>query len=103
MPDQTLLVDVEVTHPCSPSYHSPDALAAACKAEKRKVSDYKAFAARHGATFSPFVMESYGAFGKAATHVLKALRLQAASAALATPVAEFAANAVRILAVALEG
>ena len=47
-------------------------------------------------------MESYGAFGKAATHVLKALRLQAANAALAIPVAEFAANALRILAVALQ-
>ena len=101
--DRLLLLDVEVTHACSPSYHSPDHLAAATKAEKRKVADYKEFAARQGAAFSPFVLETYGSFGKAATEVLKILQTQAASSATLTiPLDEFAAHCVRTLSVALQ-
>ena len=69
------MLDVAVTHPASPSRTSSTPLAAAAAyTEKAKYSKYTALAARQAATFLPFVLESYGAFGKRANEVLKILR-----------------------------
>ena len=82
-PDRTLMLDVAVTHPASPSRTSSTPLAAAAYTEKAKYTKYTALAARQAATFLPFVLESYGAFGKRANEVLRILRKAAKNTLLA--------------------
>lgn len=73
MPDQSLLVDVAVVHPAAPSRRSTAALAAARDIENAKGAKYRSVAQGRGITFLAFIVESYGAFGKQATEVLKLL------------------------------
>lgn len=105
-PDRTLMLDVAVTHPASPSRTSSTPLAAAAYTEKAKYTKYTALAARQAATFLPFVLESYGAFGKRANEVLRILRKAAKNTLLALSseltVDSFAAHAARTLSVALQ-
>ena len=95
-----------VTHPASPSRTSFTPLAAAAYTEKAKYTKYTALAARQAATFLPFVLESYGAFGKRANEVLRILRKAAKNTLLALSseltVDSFAAHAARTLSVALQ-
>jgi len=52
-PDRTLMLDVAITHPASPSRKSPTPLAAAAIAENAKISKYAKLAAKQAATFQP--------------------------------------------------
>ena len=94
-PDRTLLLDVAVTHPASPSRTSSTPLAAAAYTEKAKYTKYTALAARQAATF-----------GKRANEVLRILRKAAKNTLLALSseltVDSFAAHAARTLSVALQ-
>jgi hypothetical protein len=99
-PDRTLMLDVAITHPASPSRTSSTPLAAAAYTEKAKSTKYAKLAATQAATFLPFVVESYGAFGKRAKEVLKILRNAAKNSLLALScesVDSFAAHAARTL------
>jgi hypothetical protein len=74
---QTYFVDVSITNPTAPSYVDGAArtpLSAAHEREQKKRSTHSAFmAARRPARFVPFVLESYGAFGKACGELLQFL------------------------------
>ena len=83
--DRSLLVDVGVAHAAAPSRQSVAKLAAASSAETTKISKYGALAATRAASFLPFIMESYGAFGKKALEVLHILRKAAVNAVLPIP------------------
>ena len=103
-PDQSLMVDVAITHPASPSRTSANPLAAAGIAEQAKIAKYQELASRRASTFLPFVLESYGAFGKHAQQVLKTLQVAAANSAAALPsgVGSFRDHAARCLSMALQ-
>lgn len=103
-PERTMLLDVAICHPTSPSRTSSTPLKSAADAEKVKITKYAALAAKQAATFQPFVLETYGAFGKRASEVLKMLRIAAAKSVFALPIAldSFAAHAARTLSVALQ-
>ena len=79
-------------------------LAAASDAENKKYRDYGAMALQHNATFIPFALESYGAFGTRAREVLKILGKAAGNSVLlaADIPGGFAAYAVQRIAVALQ-
>jgi len=49
-------------------------LAAVSVAENKKFRDYNVLALQHNATFIPFALEPYGAFGNRAREVMKLLR-----------------------------
>ena len=74
LPDQTLLIDVVVTHPAAPSYTSIKPLAATKKAEKDKETTYCDLARAHGARILALAVESYGAFGDQATQIVQLIR-----------------------------
>lgn len=80
----TFWVDVTVAHPCARSRKYPRPLAAASDAENKKFRDYGALALQHNATFLPFALESYGAFGTRAREVMKVLRKAAGNAVFLT-------------------
>ena len=71
--DRSLLVDVAVVHPAAPSRRSPVALAAARDIENAKAAKYRSVAMERGATFSAFIVESYGALGSQGLELLKLL------------------------------
>ena len=100
--DRSLLVDVGVTHAAAPSRHSVTKLAAASSAEAPKVSKYAVLAAARAASFLPFIMESYGAYGKKALEVLHILRKAAANAVLPIPTSSSQSSFPQILAVTLQ-
>ena len=50
-PDQTLMMDVAITHPAAPSRHSSTPLAAATVTENAKISKYAKLAATHASSF----------------------------------------------------
>jgi len=79
-------------------------LAAASDAENKKNRDYGAMALQHSATFIPFALESYGAFGTRAQEVMKILGKAAGNSVLLTADVPggFAAYAVQRVAVALQ-
>ena len=54
-PDRTLMLDVAITHPASPSRSSSTPLAAAAIAENAKIVKYSELA-KHASTFHPFVL-----------------------------------------------
>ena len=68
-----LLVDVVITTPSAPSHRSLEPLAAADRSEGKKVSSYGQLADARGAKCYGFALESFGAWGKQAVAVLKAL------------------------------
>jgi hypothetical protein len=72
--DQSLFVDVVVSHPSSPSRVSLEPLAATKKAEQSKVTTYEHIARAKGARILAFAVESYGAFGKHATDIIQLIR-----------------------------
>ena len=78
----TFWVDVTVAHPCALSRGYVRPLAAASDAENKKFRDYSALALQHGATFIPFALESYGAFGTRAREVMNLLRRAAGNTVL---------------------
>ena len=100
--DRSLLVDVGVTHAAAPSRHSVTKLAAASSAEATKASKYAVLAAARAASFLPFIMESYGAYGKKALEVLHILRKAAANAVLPIPTSSSQSSFPQILAVTLQ-
>ena len=71
--DRSLLVDVAVVHPAAPSRRSLVALAAARDIENAKAAKYRSVALERGATFSAFIIESYGALGGQGLELLKLL------------------------------
>src|SRR6185436_6272455 len=73
LPDQTLLVDVAVTHPTAASRKSTTPLAAARMIQSAKLTKYAGVAAARGGKFLAFVLESFGAFGPQALDILKIL------------------------------
>ena len=103
-PDQSLMVDVAVTHPAAPSRNSTNPLAAAGVAEQAKFAKYQELASKRAATFLPFVLESYGAIGRHSQQVLKILQVAAANSAAALPsgAGSFRDHAVRCLSMALQ-
>ena len=98
------MVDVGISHPAAPSRKSTYPLAAAAAAEHKKIEHYKGLATRYGAVFQPFIVESFGAFGKHADEVMKVLRTAAAleSPILPQGVGSFSDYAVKCLAMALQ-
>lgn len=69
---KVFLVDVSITHPASPSFlrlHSQP-FGAAVSREAAKTRKYAALAEMEGATFVPFVLESFGALASAARRFL---------------------------------
>jgi len=77
--DRSLLVDVAVVHPAAPSRRSLVALAAARDIENAKAAKYRSVALERGATFSAFIVESYGALGGQGLELLKLLNAQPCS------------------------
>ena len=71
--DRSLLVDVAVVHPAAPSRRSLVALAAARDIENAKAAKYRSVAMERRATFSAFIVESYGALSGQALELLKLL------------------------------
>jgi hypothetical protein len=70
---KTVAIDVSVICPTAASYVRPaarTALAAAHVREAMKLAKYDALCAAHGWRMVPFVMESYGAFGRRALDFL---------------------------------
>jgi len=77
----TTMVDISVTHPCAATYVHQAAqrpLSAATRRERNKINRYMEAARARGARFLPFVMESYGAFGKEADKFVRVLAAEAA-------------------------
>ena len=72
-PNRRILVDVTIVHPTSPSRTSRIELSAAAAAEAQKTRQYSALARNHGASLLALAMESYGAFGKEATELMRIL------------------------------
>lgn len=72
----TSYVDVSVVHPAAPSYvkQAHRALSAALTREKQKDSLYQQRATSQGASFFPFVVETFGAFGKKAQSFISKLQ-----------------------------
>jgi len=73
---QHYLIDVSVVNPTSHSYIKSDASLKYGTTEKReqdKIEKYKALAEQRGCEFIPFVLESYGAWGKEALTFLRTL------------------------------
>ena len=102
--NQALMLDVAVTHPGAPSRKSPKPLAAATDMEHTKNREYRTWAAERGRKFLPFVLESHGAFGKAAEEVLKTLTKAATTEATSLGMSpkEFSALARKALSAALQ-
>jgi hypothetical protein len=76
----SVLVDVSVAHPLSPSYvhtASMHNLATAKAREKQKTTKYAQLAQKESSSFVPFVLESYGAIGKSALSFLRMLAREA--------------------------
>jgi len=103
-PDQTLMMDVAITHPAAPSRHSSTPLAAATVTENAKISKYAKLAATHASSFHPFVLESYGAYGTRTEQVMKLLSKAAADSAYLLPcgLSAFLGYARKTLSVALQ-
>src|SRR5262249_6984276 len=73
-PANTINFDVSVTHPSAPSYAlqgSKSPLAVATRRENAKNTKYLNQAKEEKASFTPFVMETFGGFGKMATGFIK--------------------------------
>jgi hypothetical protein len=74
-------MDFAVVHPTAPSHLiSTEPLAATRKAESRKDKKYLQLARASGATFTPFVVETLGAFGSRALAFVQKLAHQIAEA-----------------------
>jgi hypothetical protein len=101
-PDRSLLIDVAVAHPTAPSRNSLTPLAAATSAETTKVGKYGALAKARATPFLPFVMESFGAYGKQAREVLHILRTSAANAIRPLHAPSFLNSVTNSLSVALQ-
>ena len=84
-----------------PSRYSILHLAAANAAERKKFSRYLPLAKQFGATFLPFAVESFGAFGVSAVKVLKLLR-QASNTFNSIPASSLGTYAAQVLAVGLQ-
>ena len=70
--DRVVFLDVAVAHPAAPSRGNSTApLAAARALESAKRKKYARLAARQGASFLAFAVETYGAFGAQAEQVIK--------------------------------
>ena len=75
-------IDVRVTHPTSVSYVTTacqGSLKAAEEAAQEKKRRYAAMAHSEGATFVPFIVETYGGFGKDARAFIEDLAKFAAT------------------------
>ena len=101
-PDRSLLIDVAIAHPSSPSRNSLTPLAAANSAETTKVGKYGALAAARATPFFPFILESFGAYGKQAREVLHILRTSATNAVRPIHAPSFLNSVTNSLSVALQ-
>jgi hypothetical protein len=75
-PGGPVLVDGSITHPSAKSYvnmASTTPLSAAAKREHYKHLKYDLLAADEKSTFIPFVLETFGGFGKEASRFIKKL------------------------------
>ena len=103
-----LIADVCITNPSSATYAKRAArkpLVAAKAMERVKRNKYKAIAAAERAEFLPFVVESYGAFGKSAERMMRGLaqhRLQHSGEVGAVPPAMFRSWAMSMMAAAVQ-
>lgn len=78
LPSETSTLDVSITHPSSPSYAlqgSKSPLALAKLRESFKHSKYDGQAISERAKFYPFVMETFGGFGKEALAFIKKISI----------------------------
>jgi hypothetical protein len=77
---RTLSTDVSIIHPSAPTYFTAAArpLGAAESRERSKMNEYEQKARQEGLAFLPFVMETYGAFGKHASSILDELATEVA-------------------------
>jgi hypothetical protein len=92
---ETLYVDISVTHPCADTYVNRAATTAGSAAllrEQTKHGRYDEWARARNARFSPFVVESFGAFGKSCETVFRFLAREA-EARVGTPPTEFISEA----------
>ena len=73
--NRTVATDVSITHPASKSYcrAGAKALGAAAGREKDKKRQYSDLARAEHLDFIPFVLETFGGFGREATHLLDTL------------------------------
>ena len=70
---QTYLVDVSIVHPTAPSnvVQAARPLNTAKKREQAKIRQYSSMSRQQNAIFVPFVLETFGGFGKRAVRFLK--------------------------------
>jgi len=102
---RTLATDVTVIHPSAKTYQSAAArpLGAAEVRERKKNNDYEEKSRKEGLAFQPFVMETYGAFGKEASDILSELATEATqNGVLQIGGMKFSLFAVRALAACLQ-
>ena len=74
LPEETIFMDVVVSHPAAPSRTSLQPLAASRYAEARKHAAYAGLAQAHGARVLAYAVESYGAFGEQAMEIIQKIR-----------------------------
>jgi hypothetical protein len=102
LPNKSIMIDVTVVHPAAPSRTSSEPLAAVSAAEKKKKARYSDFAAKHGAKFMPFALETFGCFGVSAVQVLKLLRQASGGAFFSIPASSVGTYAAQCLSVGLQ-
>ena len=74
--DERFMIDVSVINPTSESYSIGKPGAAARSREQQKTRKYKQLAELEQCKFVPFVLESYGTWGRSATKLLRVLSEQ---------------------------
>ena len=102
---RTLAIDVSVIHPSAKTYRTAAArpLGAAAIREKSKCNAYEEKSRKEDLAFLPFVMETYGAFGKKASETLAELAAEASHNGLHQIAGmNFTTFAVRALSVCLQ-
>ena len=104
-PSLKLLIDVSVVHPAAPTYaqnsHVP--LFSAASRERDKATKFKTLALAEEARFIPFVLETFGAWGRQAIKLITDLTsLLSEHKGLAFSSPDARGEMVRILAVALQ-
>jgi hypothetical protein len=104
-PSHSLLVDVQVTHPCRSSIiksSRTSPLAAASEREIIKINTYTDFATASSRTFVPFVLEAHGAWGKGASDLIDILARHASEYDSSISPKMFSSMATRRISIALQ-
>ena len=107
---ETLIIDVSLLHPLSPSYvadwradNVEAELRLIAQRERRKRSKYAKLSTEfHGGVVQPFVIDAYGAFGQCADELLAKLAHHATDGGTSGSAAAFVAAATARIAVAVQ-